>query len=101
MKSLQTIDLSQNQIQIIFEKAFDGLESIEKIDLRDNLITNIYHRSFHGLYKLRLLYLERNRFETIQNDWVKELLEPEYDLISIFITDNPLVCDCDMNYVGK
>ncbi|KOB71103.1 DNA sequence from clone AEHM-28L23 [Operophtera brumata] len=71
LPKLQKLDLSRNQISLIESDAFYNLTALQRLDLSYNQISNVYKEMFKGLVNL-----ERD------------------------ITENPLICDCELLWVG-
>ncbi|KAF3859719.1 hypothetical protein F7725_022118 [Dissostichus mawsoni] len=65
-KSLESLDLSYNQIQSL--PSFSGCESVQKIDLHHNEIEELEENTFHGLMSLRSLDLSWNRLSSVKRN---------------------------------
>ncbi|KAJ8348957.1 hypothetical protein SKAU_G00275460 [Synaphobranchus kaupii] len=65
LSGLELLDLSQNQLSEIPDRAFELLPSLENLDLSSNLITRVSRESFSGLAGLMRLYLHGNHIQSI------------------------------------
>jgi Leucine-rich repeat (LRR) protein len=72
---LKILDLSENQIDDIHEKAFNDLKSLNDLDLKKNQIKIIPKELFKNLKELIQLHLSLNNIETIDSATFKDLLE--------------------------
>lgn len=101
LKNLKNLDLSNNQILYVAPDAFDGLNDVERIDLRDNRITMISDSAFDRLQNIRYIYLENNQIKTIDPSWILRITHDTSNHLSrIFIKDNPITCDCNIQKLG-
>ena len=60
MKSLETLDLHKNWIEVIGDNTFKHLKSLIYLDLKENSLKFLAPRSFYGLTKLQRLVLQVN-----------------------------------------
>lgn len=65
-RQLVNLQLSYNEISVVQDNAFDGLEKLEFLDLAKNNLTIIKTNTFSGLRALQFLTLARNRIEVIE-----------------------------------
>ncbi|CAB3254310.1 unnamed protein product [Arctia plantaginis] len=96
LPNLQKLDLSRNQISLIESDAFYNMTSIQRLDLSHNQISNVYKEMFKGLTNLERLILSHNHISAMSAGTFDHLV----GLKQMDITDNPLVCDCDLLWVG-
>ncbi|KAL0830324.1 hypothetical protein ABMA28_002520 [Loxostege sticticalis] len=96
LPNLQKLDLSRNQITLIESDAFYNMTSIQKLDLSYNQISNIYKEMFKGLVNLERLVLAQNHISVIAVGTFDYLV----GLKQLDITENPLICDCELLWVG-
>ncbi|XP_041979771.1 adhesion G protein-coupled receptor A2 [Aricia agestis] len=96
LPTLQKLDLSKNQISLIESDAFYNMTSLQRLDLSNNQISNIYKEMFKGLVNLERLILTQNHISVLAAGTFDYLI----GLKQIDITENPLICDCDMLWVG-
>uniref|UniRef100_A0A8C6TA39 Vasorin n=1 Tax=Neogobius melanostomus TaxID=47308 RepID=A0A8C6TA39_9GOBI len=66
LAELQMLDLSQNQLTLVPDGAFEVLLKLKNLDLSSNQITHISAGSFSGLVQLERLYLHANQIQSIQ-----------------------------------
>ncbi|XP_068633969.1 adhesion G protein-coupled receptor A3 [Battus philenor] len=96
LPNLQKLDLSRNQISLIESDAFYNMTSLQRLDLSYNQISNIYKEMFKGLVNLERLILTQNLISTLSAGTFDYLV----GLKQLDITENPLICDCDLLWVG-
>ncbi|CAG4974634.1 unnamed protein product [Parnassius apollo] len=96
LPNLQKLDLSRNQITLIESDAFYNMTSLQRLDLSYNQISNIYKEMFKGLVNLERLILSQNLISTLAAGTFDYLV----GLKQLDITENPLICDCDLLWVG-
>ncbi|CAH2046820.1 unnamed protein product, partial [Iphiclides podalirius] len=96
LPNLQKLDLSRNQITLIESDAFYNMTSLQRLDLSYNQISNIYKEMFKGLVNLERLVLSQNLISTLSSGTFDYLL----GLKQLDITENPLICDCELLWVG-
>ncbi|CAH0587140.1 unnamed protein product [Chrysodeixis includens] len=96
LPNLQKLDLSRNQITLIESDAFYNMTSLQRLDLSYNQISNVYKEMFKGLTNLERLILSQNHISAMATGTFDHLI----GLKQLDITDNPLVCDCDLLWVG-
>ncbi|XP_054715000.1 oplophorus-luciferin 2-monooxygenase non-catalytic subunit-like [Uloborus diversus] len=98
MHKLVELDLSENQIQTLERSAFpmpgNGLLFLR---LSYNNLVSLPENMFSEMLGLRRLYLDSNQMTTLQEStWVHIW----GDLEHLDLLDNPLQCDCDMQWVS-
>jgi hypothetical protein len=62
--NMEHLNLSNNKIAFLDEKAFSGLKNLEKLELYENKIKNLPTHLFHELPELKELDLGDNRLKT-------------------------------------
>lgn len=82
--SLNSLNISHNQISKIEAAALSSLASLETLDLSFNSLTKLERNQFRGLKKLKSLDLSSNRFSTFDRSDFTELLT----LTSLNISNN-------------
>ncbi|XP_028326142.1 toll-like receptor 21 [Gouania willdenowi] len=65
--NLNTLNLRNNRIDVIFEDTFQTLEKLTTLDLGGNKITHIKPSGLNGLKSLSKFYLDGNKLKTIEN----------------------------------
>ncbi|XP_030022874.2 LOW QUALITY PROTEIN: adhesion G protein-coupled receptor A3 [Manduca sexta] len=96
LPNLQKLDLSRNQISLIESDAFYNMTSLQRLDLSYNQINNIYKEMFKGLINLERLILAQNHISVMAAGTFDYLI----GLKQLDITENPLICDCELLWVG-
>ena len=88
LELLVKIDLSHNDINIIQEKAFEGLHNLEELYLQSNQIPKILENTFFNLPKLKTLRLDDNEVSKITDYFCQYMPSVEY-------------VDLSRNHIGK
>ncbi|XP_038213869.1 adhesion G protein-coupled receptor A3 [Zerene cesonia] len=96
LPKLQKLDLSRNQINLIESDAFYNMTSLKRLDLSHNQISNVYKEMFKGLVNLERLNLSRNHISALGSGTFDYLI----GLKQLDITENPLICNCDLLWLG-
>ncbi|XP_026752983.2 adhesion G protein-coupled receptor A3 [Galleria mellonella] len=96
LPNLQKLDLSKNQISLIESDAFYNMTALQRLDLSNNQISKIYKEMFKGLINLERLILAQNHISVLAVGTFEYLIE----LKQLDISENPLICDCNMLWVG-
>nr|CAY54167.1 unnamed protein product [Heliconius melpomene] len=91
-----SFDLSRNQISLIESDAFYNMTLLQRLDLSYNQISNIYKEIFKGLVNLERLILTQNHISVLGAGTFDYLV----GLKQIDLTENPLICDCNLLWVG-
>lgn len=97
MQDLQKLHLNKNQIARIDDGAFLNLSSLKRLDLSNNQIRNIGKETFEGLINLEKMKLAQNYISHIKEGTFEFLVS----LKQLDLSFNPLVCDCDLWWIGS
>ncbi|XP_031826326.1 uncharacterized protein LOC116424252 isoform X2 [Nomia melanderi] len=93
---LRHLDLRSNNITALPEDAFTGYgDSITFLNLQKNLIKVLPPLVFENLNSLETLNLQNNKLTQISEEVTENIVDT---LRIIDITDNPLVCDCELRW---
>ena len=115
---LTELILQNNQIQHLPARVFEKLTNLETLDLGNNLITSSSPDAFFGLDSLSRLSLRGNKYFPV--NVISPLSNLEYLILSgnnyttlnpftfqqlsyltlIDLTDNPLDCDCELQWMS-
>lgn len=87
MNQLMQLTLSENEIQVVSEEAFQKVKaSIEVIDLSGNKITQLEEKTFKNLMKLKVLKMNGNKIEKLSSN----LFIDNVNLEEVFLNKNVL-----------
>ncbi|KAI0241232.1 hypothetical protein LSAT2_032451 [Lamellibrachia satsuma] len=75
---LEMLNLTYNQLEIITDETFNGLNKITKLHLSNNWLTTVTDGGFDGLNKLMYLYMDNNRLETMSAAWFRQLTQLDH-----------------------
>ncbi|KAI4504455.1 hypothetical protein M0802_000005 [Mischocyttarus mexicanus] len=93
---LRHLDLRANNITVLPEDAFTGYgDSISFLNLQKNLIKVLPPLVFENLNSLETLSLQNNKLTHIPEEVTETIVDT---LRHIDITDNPLICDCELRW---
>ncbi|KAG7212334.1 hypothetical protein KM043_012656 [Ampulex compressa] len=93
---LRHLDLRANNITVLLEDAFAGYgDSITFLNLQKNLIKVLPAMVFENLNSLETLNLQNNKLIQIPEEVTENIVDT---LRHIDITDNPLICDCELRW---
>ncbi|KAI4482111.1 hypothetical protein M0804_009130 [Polistes exclamans] len=93
---LRHLDLRANNITVLLEDAFTGYgDSISFLNLQKNLIKVLPPLVFENLNSLETLSLQNNKLTHIPEEVTETIVDT---LRHIDITDNPLICDCELRW---
>ncbi|XP_011305455.1 leucine-rich repeat-containing protein 15-like [Fopius arisanus] len=93
-RQLELLDLSDNNLEILRNGTFEGLDELQKLWVFNNSVNNVEPETFSNLKNLRLLDLRLNRLETLSRGMFDGLSKLER--LELFgnpittITDNSL-----------
>ncbi|XP_033115221.1 leucine-rich repeat-containing protein 24-like [Anneissia japonica] len=94
MKALVHLYLSANKLKVISDDNLTGLGNVQLISFLSNNISLISKNAFLGLVRLQTIYLGNNKLQTVPN-----ILQHARSLVSIGLENNPLICDCQLEYL--
>ncbi|XP_033755716.1 uncharacterized protein LOC117338471 [Pecten maximus] len=94
LHNLQTLDLSNNQIQTIHDSSFRDLIKLQQLNLRQNRVSGWGPHLFNKITKLYNLDLSHNMIALVNKTSVQDL----GNLLSLNLTDNPFACTCDLRW---
>ncbi|VVC87749.1 unnamed protein product [Leptidea sinapis] len=98
--NIKLLDLSFNNISQVIVTSIPI--SVEKLYLNDNEIKYIQVGSFSKLQKLSTVTLNNNKLEQIDMNALRlDQIDEESDLPEFFISGNPFVCDCSMEWIQR
>jgi len=120
LSMLKKLDLRNNRINEVGDKAFEGAVNLEDLTLTENKISTLNDGMFHGLRNLKTLMLRTNKIGCISNKTFVELenlrLVSLYDnqirciqpgsfdrlkyLSNLNLLTNPFNCNCHLNWLG-
>ncbi|XP_055917777.1 toll-like receptor 13 isoform X1 [Eupeodes corollae] len=91
---LRHLDLRNNNISFLSEDSFTGYgDSLTFLNLQKNDIKVLPAMLFENLNSLETLNIQNNKLLRIPED----IMEPIMDTLHVIdITDNPLICSCDL-----
>ena len=76
--TLEMLNLTFNQLGIITDETFNGLNQITKLYLSNNWLATVRDGGFSGLNQLKYLYLDKNRLETVSAAWFSQLTQLDH-----------------------
>lgn len=95
LRNLKALDLSFNQLTGITEGSFAHLQRLQELVLHHNQISCIDRNAFKSLQSLRYLSLSFNQLASLP----RGVLDYNSDLDNVKVDNNPLVCDCKLNWL--
>uniref|UniRef100_A0A1I7YNA8 Slit homolog 2 protein-like n=1 Tax=Steinernema glaseri TaxID=37863 RepID=A0A1I7YNA8_9BILA len=121
LKNLRRLDLSKNRISEISPNAFDHLEKLNTLVLYGNNLTDIPAKAFSSLSSLQLLFLNANKLQCLRRGLFDSLVNlnllslydneiksisnatfsPLRNLQTLHLARNPLVCDCNLEWLSE
>lgn len=98
--NIKLLDLSYNNVSEIAVTSIP--KSVEKLYLNDNQIENIQDGSFSKLQRLSTVTLNNNKLVQLDmNAFRLDQIDEDSDLPEFFISGNPFVCDCSMEWIQR
>ncbi|XP_038214173.1 toll-like receptor 6 [Zerene cesonia] len=98
--NIKLLDLSYNNITQITVTSIP--KTVEKLYLNDNNINHIQVGSFSKLRKLSTVTLNNNKLIQFDiNAFRLDQIDDDSDLPEFFISGNPFVCDCSMEWIQR
>ncbi|KOB72728.1 putative toll [Operophtera brumata] len=98
--NIKLLDLSYNNVSEIAVTSIP--KSVEKLYLNDNQIENIQVGSFSKLQRLSTVTLNNNKLVQLDmNAFRLDQIDEDSDLPEFFISGNPFVCDCSMEWIQR
>lgn len=96
--SVKMLDVSNNKLRSIDELSFPS--SIETIVLNNNNIEKISPGTFLQKYNLNKVILYENKISTLEvGAFAISTVSEDKDLPEFYISENPFVCDCTMEWL--
>ncbi|XP_014349930.1 nyctalopin isoform X2 [Latimeria chalumnae] len=74
---LRYLNLQENKINVIHDKAFQDCQKMEYLYLNDNLLSSLPEYSFEGLRHLKKLNVGGNLLRNVSSTWFTDLVELE------------------------
>lgn len=98
LTSLQTLWMSNCELNSIPDFTFRLINQLESLDLNDNLISRVTQRSLAGLHNsLVRLYLTKNQLTTLDECVFHQFTK--IDILRLQLSMNPLECNCSMKWL--
>ncbi|XP_053604802.1 toll-like receptor 6 [Plodia interpunctella] len=98
--NIKLLDLSHNNISQLTITSIP--KSVEKLYLNDNKIQHIQVGTFSKLQKLSIVTLNNNNLVQLDvNAFRLDQIDEDSDLPEFFISGNPFVCDCSMEWIQR
>ncbi|XP_026748827.2 toll-like receptor 6 [Galleria mellonella] len=98
--NIKLLDLSYNNITQLTVTSIP--KSVEKLYLNDNNIQHIQVGTFSKLQKLTTVTLNNNNLVQLDmNAFRLDKIDEDSDLPEFFISGNPFVCDCSMEWIQR
>ncbi|XP_071805750.1 uncharacterized protein [Asterias amurensis] len=96
LNNLRMLLLQGNHIQVINRGALFGLQSLDQLSLQNNQIHYLNPRIFDGMTHLRSLSLSNNQLTSLPD---LTFLLPT--LKDIWLSGNPITCDCRIEFLRR
>lgn len=93
------LDLSYNTIKVLPNSAFSNVRNSQQIFLMGSKIEFIEQSAFDSLYGLKQIFLNSNMLKTLPDGLFKGIRSLNEE--SIYLHDNPWVCDCSLLWLYK
>ncbi|XP_068617346.1 toll-like receptor 6 [Battus philenor] len=98
--NLKLLDLSHNNISQLTVTSIP--KTVEKLYLNDNYIQHIQVATFSKLRRLSTVALNNNKLVQVDmNAFRLDQIDEDSDLPEFFISGNPFVCDCSMEWIQR
>ena len=97
MRSLTSLDLSRNRIEVLKSEAFHGLHQLSELHLQFNLLSKLTDNVFHThVYNLQYLDLSFNQIEMLSHNAFTDLENLEF----LDLSHNSLQDVADVHFLG-
>lgn len=98
--NIKMLDVSHNKLRYIDEFSFPS--TIETIVLNNNFIEKINQGTFLQKYNLNKVILYSNKIRTLEvGSFALSSVQEDKDLPEFYISENPFVCDCNMEWLQR
>ncbi|XP_013138305.1 PREDICTED: slit homolog 2 protein-like [Papilio polytes] len=98
--NIKLLDLSHNNISQLTVTSIP--KTVEKLYLNDNYIQHIQVATFSKLQRLSMVTLNNNKLVQLDmNAFRLDQIDEDSDLPEFFISGNPFVCDCSMEWIQR
>ncbi|XP_072932806.1 toll-like receptor Tollo [Epargyreus clarus] len=98
--NIKLLDLSHNNISQLTVTSIP--KSVEKLYINDNNINHIQVGTFSKLQRLSIVTLNNNKLVQLDmNAFRLDQIDEDSDLPEFFISGNPFVCDCSMEWIQR
>ncbi|CAH0719923.1 unnamed protein product, partial [Brenthis ino] len=98
--NIKLLDLSYNNITELTVTSIP--KSVEKLYLNDNSIRHIHVGAFSKLSRLSIVTLNNNKIVQLDmNAFRLDQINEDNDLPEFFISGNPFLCDCSMEWIQR
>lgn len=87
MPELTELELDQNSIEYISEKALDGMRNLKKLRLSDNKLVSLEPDFLSGAPGIYFLDLRDNNLKTMTFNNIKPIVTNLYNITSYFYLD--------------
>ncbi|XP_060626184.2 nyctalopin [Anolis sagrei] len=77
LSRLKYLNLQDNKINVIHDRAFQDCKKVEYLYLNDNVFSDLPENSFDGLLRLKMLNLGGNLLRNVSSTWFRDQFELE------------------------